>query len=76
MDMIRGKKIRLTPQVKIENRYKLEVPPMNVKMFDQTPGTEVAAFGIFAQRSGLEKKNQIGWWLVIVVFASRKKGQL
>ena len=26
---------------------------MNVRMFDQTPGTEVAAFGIFAQRSGL-----------------------
>ena len=26
---------------------------MNVKMFDQTPGTEVAVFGIFAQRSGL-----------------------
>ena len=31
---------------------------MNVKMFAQTPGTEEAAFGIFAQRSGLEKKNK------------------
>jgi hypothetical protein len=31
---------------------------MNVIMFDQTPGTEEAAFGIFAQRSGLEKKNK------------------
>ena len=29
---------------------------MNVKMSDQTPGTELAAFGTFAQRSGLEKK--------------------
>ena len=35
---------------------------MNVNMFDQTPGTEEAAFGIFAQRSGLEekKKNKVG----------------
>ena len=29
---------------------------MNDKMFDQTPGTEEAAFGISAQRSGLKKK--------------------
>ena len=29
---------------------------MNVNTFAQTPGTEVAAFGIFAQRSGLENK--------------------
>ena len=29
---------------------------MNVIMFAQTPGTEATAFGIFAQRSGLEKK--------------------
>ena len=28
---------------------------MNDKMFDQTPGTDEAAFGISAQRSGLEK---------------------
>ena len=33
---------------------------MNVKMFAQTPGTEETAFGIFSQRSGLEKK-QVGW---------------
>ena len=26
MNMTRGKKIKLTPQVKNENRYKLEVP--------------------------------------------------
>ena len=31
---------------------------MNVNMFDQTPGTEEAALGIFAQRSGLEKKKK------------------
>ena len=29
---------------------------MNVKTFDQTPGTEEAALGISSQRSGLEKK--------------------
>ena len=33
---------------------------MNVNMFAQTPGTEETAFGIFSQRSGLEKK-QVGW---------------
>ena len=32
---------------------------MNVKTFDQTPGTEEAALGISSQRSGLEKKGQI-----------------
>jgi hypothetical protein len=37
-------------------------PPMNVKMFDQTPGIEEAEFGISAQRSGLEgeKKKEVG----------------
>ena len=29
---------------------------MNVNIFAQTPGTAVAACGILAQRSGLEKK--------------------
>ena len=29
---------------------------MNVIMFDQTPGTDAAACGMLAQRSGLEKK--------------------
>ena len=31
-------------------------PPMNVIKFAQAPGTDAAASGIFAQRSGLEKK--------------------
>ena len=35
-------------------------PPRNDKMFAQTPGTEEAAFGIFSQRSGLEKKKKTG----------------
>ena len=45
-----------------ENRNPIQArgPPMNDKMFDQTPGTEVAAFGIFAQRSGLKKKKMVG----------------
>jgi hypothetical protein len=30
---------------------------MNVNRFAQTPGTEEARFGIFSQRSGLEKRN-------------------
>jgi hypothetical protein len=44
-----------------ENRKPIQArgPPMNVKMFAQTPGTEEAAFGIFSQRSGLEKKGRI-----------------
>ena len=33
---------------------------MNVIMFDQTPGTDAAACGMLAQRSGLEKK-EIGF---------------
>ena len=43
-----------------ENRNPIQArgPPINDKMFDQTPGTEVAAFGIFVQRSGLEKKKK------------------
>ena len=42
----------------IENRKPIHArgPPMNVNRFAQTPGTEKAAFEIFAQRSGLEKK--------------------
>ena len=41
-----------------ENRKPIQArgPPMNVNWFAQTPGTEEAAFGIFSQRSGLEKK--------------------
>ena len=33
-------------------------PPMNVNWFAQTPGTEEAAFGIFAHRSGLKKEKE------------------
>ena len=41
-----------------ENRKPIQArgPPMNVNRFAQTPGTEVTAFGIFAQRSGLGGK--------------------
>jgi hypothetical protein len=44
-----------------ENRKPIQArgPPMNVNMFAQTPGTEETAFGIFSQRSGLQKKT--GW---------------
>ena len=44
-----------------ENRKPIQArgPPMNVNTLDQTPGIEEAAFGIFAQRSGLEKKKQV-----------------
>ena len=40
-----------------ENRKPMQArgPPMNVNRFAQTPGTEEARFGIFSQRSGLEK---------------------
>ena len=31
---------------------------MNVNKFDQTPWIDVAASGIFAQRSGLEMENR------------------
>ena len=43
-----------------ENRKPMQArgPPMNVNTLDQTPGTEVAALGIFAQRSGLENKTK------------------
>ena len=39
-----------------ENRKPIQPrgPPLNVSKFAQTPGTEEAAFGIFAHRSGLE----------------------
>ena len=57
MDMIRGKNKTHSTS---ENRKPIQArgPPMNVKMFAQTPGTEEAAFGIFAQRSGLGEKNR------------------
>ena len=57
MDMIRGKNKTHSTS---ENRKPIQArgPPMNVKMFDQTPGTEVAVFGISSQRSGLEKKKR------------------
>ena len=40
-----------------ENRKPIQArgPPMNVNRFAQTPGTEEARFGIFSQRSGLNK---------------------
>ena len=43
-----------------ENRKPIQAlgPPMNVNRFAQTPGTEEAAFGISAQRSGLGEKNR------------------
>ena len=46
-----------------ENRKPIQArgPPINDNTFAQTPGTEEAAFGIFAQRSGLEKKKKTGW---------------
>ena len=57
MDMTRGKYKTYSTS---ENRKPIQArgPPMNVKMFDQSPGTEEAAFGTFAQRSGLEKKKE------------------
>ena len=41
-----------------ENRKPIQArgPPINDITFAQTPGTEEAAFGIFVQRSGLDKK--------------------
>ena len=61
MDVTRGK---IKTHSTSENRKPIQArgPPMNVNKFAQTPGIEEAAFGIFAQRSGLEKKksdNQI-----------------
>ena len=55
MDTTRGKNKTHSTS---ENRKPIQArgPPMNVNWFAQTPGTEEAAFGIFAQRSGLEEK--------------------
>jgi hypothetical protein len=58
MDMTRGKEKTHSTS---ENRKPIQArgPPMNDKMFAQTPGTEEAPCGIFSQRSGLgEKKNR------------------
>ena len=43
---------------------------MNVIMFAQTPGTDETASGIFSQRSGLDKRKQVGQ--PIVKIKSRK----
>ena len=53
MDMTRGKYKTYSTS---ENRKPIQDrgPPMNDIKFAQTPGTEEAAFGIFAQRSGLD----------------------
>ena len=57
MDMTRGKEKTHSTS---ENRKPIQArgPPMNDRMFDQTPGTADALFGIFSQRSGLEKKRK------------------
>ena len=57
MDMTRGKYKTYSTS---ENRKPIQArgPPMNVIKFAQTPGTEDAAFGTFAQRSGLDIKKK------------------
>ena len=60
VDAYEQKKKKCKTHSTSENRKPIQArgPPLNDNKFAQTPGTAETAFGIFTQRSGLEKRNR------------------